>query len=127
MNTADKIKVMQAFLDGKKIGIGSYGGEIEAWIGGEPQWCWGTSHYCIIETKPSIDWSQVSEKFRFLATDDDGRTYMYVQEPELTSFSWYSQDHASADVFKSFKKGDVDWKDSLVKRPETKLQGEWNE
>lgn len=48
MTTAEKIKVMQAFVDGKLIQSNSHMGLWEDWNRegcGEPNWCWGSIDY----------------------------------------------------------------------------------
>lgn len=68
-------------------------------------------------TKPSIDWSHVSENFQWLAMDSDGLHYLFYEEPELISTGWTTHaPYTYAEYFASFTPGDCDWKDSLVKR-----------
>lgn len=70
-------------------------------------------------TKPSIDWSHVNERFQWLATDDDGKSYLYVEEPLQDEHRWETGlTFASAANFASFVPGTCNWKHSLVKRPE---------
>ena len=69
-------------------------------------------------TKPSIDWSHVSEDFKWLAMDEDGESYLYSGKPSLGEWQWRSILRlAVADHFSSFTPGTCDWRDSLVKRP----------
>ena len=76
-------------------------------------------------TKPKIDWAQVSENYRYLARDADGRVFLYAIRPEITTPEWrapewWSLDDgtcADASVFKSLEVGTCDWRDSLVERP----------
>ena len=71
-------------------------------------------------TKPKIDWAQVSENYRYLARDADGRVFLYAIRPEITSPEWWSLDDgtcADASVFKTLEVGTCDWRDSLVERP----------
>lgn len=73
----------------------------------------------MVKTLPSIDWSHVHEKFTHMATDSDGVSWLYEGLPELVDNGWYLNmdgDVAEAQNFKSYKPGNVDWKDSLVKR-----------
>ena len=69
-------------------------------------------------TKPSIDWSHVSEDFQYLAMDDGGLHHLFVEEPELGEGEWTTYGlYILAEHFASFVPGTCDWKDSLVKRP----------
>ena len=69
-------------------------------------------------TKPSIDWSHVSENFQWLAMDMRGRHHLFVEKPERISAEWITHAlYIYADHFASFTPGTCDWTDSLVKRP----------
>lgn len=70
-------------------------------------------------TKPSIDWSHVSEDFKYLAMDENGLHHLYGEKPLQGSSHWATNiTYIHADHFTSFTPGTCDWKDSLVKRPE---------
>lgn len=70
-------------------------------------------------TKPSIDWSHVSEEFQYLAMGEDGRGWLWVSKPAPFQDEWNGRGvTAKAENFASFIPGTCDWKDSLVKRPE---------
>ena len=69
--------------------------------------------------KPSIDWSHVSEIFKYLAMDEDGLNYLFTKEPVQAASEWTSNaPYIYAGHFASLVPGTCDWKDSLVKRPE---------
>ena len=73
-------------------------------------------------SKPSIDWSHVSDKFNCLARDYDGSVYLYEKKPEMGDDSWSPRTSAWGDVisaaaFKSLDAGNCDWAESLVERP----------
>ena len=75
--------------------------------------------YRIKITYPSIDWSQVSEKYQCLARDEDGKVYLYENKPELKDSVWFSFTAYSASAFKSLEVGNCHWTESLVERPES--------
>ena len=69
-------------------------------------------------TKPSIDWSHVSEDFQYLATDEDGSHHLFAEKPEPIVLEWAADAlYIHAEHFASFTPGTCDWQDSLVKRP----------
>ena len=71
-------------------------------------------------TKPSIDWSQVSDEFNYLARDKEGLVYLYGNKPKITEYDWWFVDDVefvSASAFKSVEIGNCDWTESLVERP----------
>ena len=70
-------------------------------------------------TKPSIDWSHVSESFKYLVQDEDGGCWLTKDRPTATPISWAGGDTVrNASHFASLVPGTCDWKDSLVERPE---------
>ena len=69
-------------------------------------------------TKPSIDWSHVSEYFKWLAMDADGKFHIYTDKPLQGERQWATNLLCTPAIhFASFVPGTCDWKDSLVKRP----------
>lgn len=106
------------------------GGEIECNRSCIEEWCtkrapsWHKAAiYRKALTKPSIDWSHVHSDYNWIASDSGGDTYVYSEEPlvDICGTCWV---HPAmiiiyADVFSSYKPGTCDWKDSLVKRPES--------
>jgi hypothetical protein len=120
-----RISVMQAYLDGKHI---------ETATKGEQDWdspiennvsfdFWGHLEYRVAIEKPSINWDHVSKDYNYLATDKDGRSYLFKNKNKpnllLSQGSWMGTPNSASDAegLSSFKKGDCDWKDSLVSRP----------
>src|SRR5690606_26968915 len=120
------IEVMQAFADGKSIEFRRKGENGWRVIEGRlASWNWDAKEYRIKEpTKPSINWVHVHPDYKWLATDADGATYLYKEEPTAGDYKWWSSAHRwgcgrVADIFESFIPGDCDWKESLVQRPES--------
>ena len=70
-------------------------------------------------TKPSIDWSHVSENFQYLAMDEGGSHHLFAEKPEPIVLEWAADaPYIRAEHFASFTPGTCNWLDSLVKRPE---------
>lgn len=70
--------------------------------------------------KPSLDWSQIHEKWRYCARDEDGDVWLYEDKPEIHTNSFAGRlccYTCITDLLKSYKPGTVDWKDSLIERP----------
>lgn len=116
----EKIIVMQHFAAGGKIILNG-----ELWGSCSiPSFDWEHYDYSIYEepkTLPSINWEHVSEEYKYLATDDNGGTFLYTDLPKLsTKINWWncSGKYINTNAFSSFKEGTCYWKDSLVKRPE---------
>ncbi len=69
-------------------------------------------------SKPSIDWSHVSENFQYLAMDEEGLHYLFAEKPEPVVLEWAANGrYIPAGHFASFSAGTCHWSDSLVKRP----------
>ena len=71
-------------------------------------------------TKPSIDWTQIKDEYKWLAVDVNGCAYVYENEPNNDgSAHWCSSSAAYFHVngLVSYSRGTCDWEDSLVERP----------
>lgn len=107
-----KIALFAAWVDGVQI-ENNHGAVTH------PLWKHGMT-YRVAATKPSIDWSHVAPQFKWIATNCDGYTWLYDDQPEILVKMWrYNGSHCiEVDAFASFVPGTCDWKDSLVQRPE---------
>lgn len=116
LNTLEEIKeIFKTYEPGMPVRITSLHGSVV--VTEEVKWNFGAYHYSIPKVLPSIDWSQVSEKYKWLAVDEDGEAYLYSEQPSIDGDGWYGADCiAEADVFVSYVPGTVDWKHSLVSR-----------
>jgi hypothetical protein len=126
MTRDEKLFLMAASIDRKPIEVAVSDRGVERWIP-----VTGVNHhfklnkaYRIAVPKPiqsKIDWAHVDPNFVAMATDQDGNTYLYPDVPEIGSFnsiSWYSNGlFVLASAFVSFKPGNMDWRESLVLRP----------
>lgn len=133
--TAEKIAVMQAYVDGKQIEIASDevgSGRWYAWpvFCSSPEWNWEQNDYRIYEEpkeKPSINWEHVRDRYNYLSRDENGEWYFWEKRPlmdgELAGYWYKESDDGSCmwrasdiHLFASFKPGNCDWKDSLISR-----------
>lgn len=122
-----RVEVMQAWLDGKAIQfrpageVGPFG-----WRNFDcdrvPKFNFVNSEYRIRPADPdTIDWSHVAPRFKFMARDYSGNTYLYECKPKMTLIEFYCNETdrlVLADDYASFRRGSVDWSESLVCRPE---------
>lgn len=120
----EKIEVMKAALAGKliKVSSRSLSSRVSIMEGKHCNFNWEGCDYDVHEepkTKPSIDWPAVSKEFNYMATDEDGLSYLYSQPPSRGYDQWMvaSGQWADAQAFSSFISGTCDWQDSLVERP----------
>lgn len=72
-------------------------------------------------TQPSINWDHVAKHIVAMATDGDGRTFLYDKKPKASGmWDFWASDggwDCRADFLASFVPGTCDWRDSLVIRP----------
>lgn len=117
--TKRMIEVMQAYVDGEKIECRWRGDE--EWVmpyDGSPKWIWESTEYRIAKTPDTINWDHVAPEFKYMVRDPDGEVYLYKNVPVLNRDCWSSDCIASdAESHASYRKGTVDWKESLVIRP----------
>ena len=113
--------VMLAAAEGKPIEFRSgVGGEWHFLRHSSPLalcWNWYEYEYRIAVTKPSINWEHVHPDYKWMATDQNGRTFLYKSEPYISRHLWVSEFHTPAASYASFIAGTCDWQDSLVVRP----------
>lgn len=77
--------------------------------------------YRVKPTPHSIDWSHVDARLIVLVGHPGGGVVLVTKKPEKLGDTWkypLSADLINAEYFASFKRGTIDWKDSLVLRPE---------
>lgn len=121
----EAIKVMQAYVDGETIECNIKHYEPVRWsIVGNPCWNFDSLKYRIAkETPDEVDWSHISDEFNWMARHEDNRASLFRSRPvrvDDVGF-WLIPSRltsgASANHLKSYKRGTVDWKVSLVMRP----------
>lgn len=118
--TREMIKVMQAYVDGEQILSKTTTGE--KWgLCFNPSWDFRFADYRIATTPDSIDWGHVAPEWKYMARDYYGAVSFYEIHPVLKQYGWVPNSGKGVRVygFASYKRGTVDWKDSLVERPET--------
>ena len=114
------------------------GGKVEVF---EPAWNqWYTTlllrsqncHMRIAPELPSIDWSQLDKKWRYLAIDSTEEAYVFTGNPRKGENVWmrssdnvkgqriflYLHEELTGKPFANFKRGTVPWHESLIERPE---------
>jgi hypothetical protein len=101
-----------------------------------PNFDWQTCDYRVKETPDFIDWSHVAPEYKWMARSELGAAYFFKEKPvsgnepvnrenyftggpKTGNWFWgYNQIGTNADTHASYKRGTVDWKDSLVSREE---------
>lgn len=76
--------------------------------------------YQIKITKPSIDWSSVSDDYKYLARNEGGFARLFKNRPTLGKAVWQGSGEGGTDAtsHKSYNPGTCQWSESLVERPE---------
>jgi hypothetical protein len=69
----------------------------------------------------SVDWSHVAEPYDWHARDESGSRSFYTRKPDLTATYWRLEgrqwEAADSAAVASYRRGTVDWRDSLISRP----------
>ena len=71
-------------------------------------------------SKPSIDWTQIKDEYKWLAVDVNNCAYVYENEPNIDGIAYWSTSSTAyfhVNGLVSYSRGTCDWKDSLVERP----------
>ena len=71
-------------------------------------------------TKPSIDWTQIKDEYKWLAVDVNECAYVYENEPNIDGSTFWCSSSATyflVNGLVSYSRGTCDWKDSLIERP----------
>lgn len=118
--TKSMIEVMQAYVDGEGVEFGSNGEWLKC---SNPTWQWAHYDYRIAPsaTPDTIDWSHVALEFKYMARARGGWVGLYTDKPFVEGGGQWNYSIGKAanvsGVMSSYRKGTVDWKDSLVIRP----------
>jgi hypothetical protein len=116
LTTAEKGELLLAHHEGKRIEI--LCGEL--WTKAAPTWAeWKIYRIAPEPLVPdSINWDHVAPEWKWLARDENGKAYLFAEKPRMVRTEWISCPAAShASSFASYRRGTVDWRDSLVIRP----------
>ena len=107
LSDAECAAVLRGHLDGKRVQLNCIDGVWHVgFIAPEPL------------TPDTIDWSHVAPEWKFMARDESGRAYLYEIGPVLKTNQWMTEPYAAlAQSHASYRRGTVDWRDSLVRRP----------
>jgi hypothetical protein len=87
---------------------------------GRPSWTAHTVYRIAPEppTPDSINWEHVSDEVNAIARDHNFQfAYCYGKVPNKMNWSWDGRCIGNVRCFSSYRRGTVDWKDSLVIRP----------
>lgn len=110
----------------------------EAWVEGGKLQLYNTDKECFVDIvyvvwsddicyrikpapveMPSIDWRHVHPDYKWLAVGKNEAGLLYKEEPVRASAFWVAgTENVNASGFLSYRRGNVAWDKSLVKRPE---------
>lgn len=115
--TKRMIEVMQAYVDGEDIEYMSADGN---WYLKPHRHVWSyDTEYRIAKTIDTINWDHVAPEFKYMAKDKGGFGYIYANRPSIKDDVWAADGGkvTKPENYASYRKGTVDWKESLVIRP----------
>jgi hypothetical protein len=117
LSRAEKGELLRADHEGKRIEV--RGCVDEDWFQANPDWA--RHLFYRIAPEPliadSINWDHVDDEVNAIARQRNGAAVCFEVPPEREAIRWDGSVVCSATVFASYKRGTVDWKESLVIRP----------
>lgn len=130
----EKLEMIEAQLDGKTIEFWDGQGWLRT-LSGESLIYYSDVRYRVAETKDEFtNWDILPEEYKWIARDKSGIAYAYNNKPILECGLWDCDDDKDDDEdddyystmhhvirvssLTCYKQGTVNWKDSLIKRPE---------
>jgi len=116
LSKEEKLALFEAWVDGKTIYATHFG---EIYTQKYPSWNEEVV-YTVMKTPDSIDWSHVNPKYKWMTRDKHGCVYLFEDEPSTHGRGYWKRGGDAVEVqgFASYVKGDVEWYDSLVRRPD---------
>lgn len=116
--TKRMIEVMQAYVDGERLEA-RLKRDPNIWVrAGSPVWNFEDHDYRVAKIPDTINWDHVAPEFKYMARDKSGFGYLHKDKPSIKDIFWNSDSRIeNTDQFSSYRKGTVDWKESLVIRP----------
>lgn len=103
---------------------------VEAWIAGGvevlgvTEWLPAAYNFIVNDlpyrTRPRqlvIPWEHIKPEYKWAAMDESGYVYFHQDKPEISIEGWDSADYGSATALNINTTG-IDWRESLVQRPE---------
>lgn len=122
LSDAGKAEVFIAWTKGKVIQCKRHSDKEWTNLFMCPNW-YADNQYRIKPGEPinSIDWSLIRPDYNYLAKDECGNWFLYKKKPLLDEMGWTGDFNGIATldlgVFTFFNPKPIDWKDSLISRP----------
>lgn len=119
LSDAEKGALLLAQHEGKKI-LKLHWGSLAWWTVERPLLDEGIYRIAPEPLIPdSIDWSHVAPEWKFMARNGEGNTYLFCRQPMMSTHGdgWILHGFTTVKAFASYRRGTVDWRDSLVRRP----------
>ena len=116
-------KVMLAYADGAEIEELDKFLQPKRWTQRSgPGFDWSQFDYRVKQTPDSINWDHIAPGYKWMARGKNGQAFIYGSRPNYSPHGmcvsgFLNAPGDSANVLASYKRGTVDWKDSLVERP----------
>lgn len=126
MTQEDMIEVIKAHTEGKDIEAKSnkMPNHERHWSAVPyPAWDFSRYDYRVAIKKPSINWDHVRNDLNYLAIDSGGDAFLYDSKPiihpedKMWRITGAKRIYVEAEGFASYQRGNAEWKDSLITRP----------
>lgn len=115
LSREEKLDLLTHWVNGNKI---EYFGPDKTWLPLEnPIWHLDNIYRKAI-TKPSIDWSIINKKWKWLAIEENGGIYLYEKKPVICKTGWtVAREYMHINDILDINTNNCPWEDSLVERP----------
>jgi hypothetical protein len=121
LSDAEKGALLLEHHEGKRIEVGSYDYPCSMIWDARPDPSWAPGAVYRIAPEPlipdSIDWSHVAPEVVAMARNNDDKTSRLFKTIPFVENWWCGEVCADAKYFASYRRGTVDWRNSLVVRP----------
>ena len=117
LSDAEKGALLLAHYEGRRIVC--YGNVSKWFKSPDEGWCGDVAYRIAPEPliPDSIDWSHVADDVVAMARNDGNKTSTLFKSIPFIKDWWCGDVCADSKCFASYRRGTVDWKDSLVIRP----------
>ena len=121
LSNEEKARLFIAWCNGRAIQFKEHHSHVWSYVTTSPTW--HPDYYYRAKPDPinTIDWSLIHPDYNHLAKDDNGEWWLYIDTPRPERNRWEGNTRIRRfplDAITFFNPKEVDWKKSLISRPD---------